>query len=216
MTYDRHELEERPQSRRQWSGWLRSIVLPAGLVVAIVAGLLWYQSSGSGGGDTIYGTVALPAGLLPPGTTLGPLRGNAAPDFFLETLDGDTLRLSELRGRPVLVNFWASWCLPCRQETPELIKAYEQHKADGFLVIGVNMQESDALARSFVEEFGVGFPVVMDRRGEVARSWRIGGPSQGLPASYFIDANGIVQKVVWGQVRSRELDEGLGLILGRD
>jgi peroxiredoxin len=212
----KHELEERPQSQREWAGWLRSVVLPLGLIVAIVGGLLWYQSrDGARGGETVYGTVDLPAGLQASGP-VGTEKGKTAPDFYLETLDGGELRLSELRGKPVLVNFWASWCTTCRQETPDIIKAYEQHRGAGFVVVGVNLQEGDALARGFVEEFGVEFPVVMDRRGEVARSWRIGGPSQGLPASYFIDGSGTVRKVVWGALRARELEEGLAAILPRD
>jgi cytochrome c biogenesis protein CcmG/thiol:disulfide interchange protein DsbE len=211
-----HELEERPQGRREWSGWVRSLVLPLGLVVAIVAGLLWYQSRDSSSGEDGYGTVALPEGSLPAGATIGSDKGNLAPDFLLETLDGGSLRLSDLRGRPVLVNFWASWCVGCRQETPELIRAQGAFAGDGLVVVGVNLQEGDALARSFAQEFGIDYPVALDRRGEVARSWRIGGPTQGLPASYFIDAGGIVQKVVWGALRERDLNEGLALILGRD
>ncbi len=216
MTSHRHELEDRPQSQREWSGWLRSVVLPVGLVVAIVGALFWYQSRGPGSADSDYGTVTLPAALLASGATVGPARGNLAPDFVLETLGGGELRLSDFRGRPVLINFWASWCTACRQETPEIIKAFEEHRGTGLVVVGINLQEGDALARDFVDEFGVPFPVVMDRRGEVARTWRIGGPSQGLPASYFIDSKGVVQKVVWGTVRAKELGEGLGLILGQN
>jgi peroxiredoxin len=211
-----HELEDRPQSRREWSGWFRSLVLPLGLVVAIIAGLLWYDSRGSSGEDSAYGIVPLPEGALPAGATLGSDKGDVVPDFHLETLGGGSLRLSDLRGRPVLVNFWASWCVSCRQETPELVRAQETYAGDGLVVIGVNLQEGDALAGSFAKEFGIAYPVAMDRRGEVARSWRIGGPTQGLPASYFIDADGVVQKVVWGAVRERDLGEGLALILGAD
>ncbi|HXH20857.1 MAG TPA: TlpA disulfide reductase family protein [Dehalococcoidia bacterium] len=211
-----HELEDRPQSRREWSGWLRSLVLPVGMVVAIVAGLLWYESRGSSDEAGVYGIVEPPAGSVAPGVALAAEKGKAPPDFYLETLDGGALRLSDLRGRPVLVNFWASWCAPCRQETPDFVRAHEANAASGLVIVGVNLQEADAQARRFVREFGVQYPVVMDRRGEVAAAWRIGGPTQGLPATYFIDRYGIVQKVVLGALRERDLAEGLALILGQD
>jgi len=210
-----HELEDRPQSRREWSGWLRSIVLPVAVLVAIVGGLFWYQSRGSDGGDSAYGTVDLPASLKPAGP-VGSDKGDTAPDFLLQTLDGKTLRLSDLRGHPVLVNFWATWCVSCREEMPNLIQAYDANKGKGLVIVGVNLQEADDRARQFVQDFQVDYPIVMDRSGEVARTWRIGGPTQGLPASYFIDANGVVRKVVWGAVRTRDLSDGLGLIMGQD
>jgi peroxiredoxin len=190
--------------------------MPLGIVVAIVGGLLWYESRGSDGVQSEYGTVDLPANLARGAASVAAEKGKAAPDFFLETIDGDTLRLSDLRGQPVLVNFWATWCVSCRQEMPELIEAYEANRSGGFVVIGVNLQEANDRAAEFVDEFGVEFPVVMDRRGEVARTWRIGGPTQGLPASYFIDSDGIVQKVVWGLVKEKDLSEGLGLIIGQN
>jgi peroxiredoxin len=211
------EIEERPQSRREWSGWLRSLVLPLGLVVAIVGGLLVYQSrSAPDGGDSRFGSVELPADRNATGKSPAGERGRAAPDFLLETLDGAEFRLSDFRGRPLLVNFWATWCTSCRHEMPDFVAAYEKHgghKGSDFLVIGVNQREADERVRAFVQDFEMSFPVVMDRRGEVARTWRIGGPNQGLPSTYFIDATGVIRKVVLGLVRPQDLEEGLALIL---
>ena len=210
------ELDSRPQSRREWSGYMRSLVLPLGLVVAIVAGLLFYQSIRDGGSAAQdgYGTVALPAEKN--ATTREPAaeQGRAAPDFLLRDLDGGEVRLSDLQGRPVLVNFWATWCTTCRVEMPELIAAYDKHGAsEGLVVLGVNLRESEARARPFVEDFGMNFPVLMDRSGEVARTWRIGGPNEGVPSSYFIDRDGVVQKVVFGLLSEKTLNESLALIL---
>jgi peroxiredoxin len=209
-----HELDERPQSRREWSGWLRSVVLPISIVVAIVGGLFWYESRGSNGGDSGFGTVRLPASA--DATSVGAEKGKAAPDFLLQTLDGQTLRLSDLRGKPVLVNFWASWCLPCREETPLLEQAYDQNKDTGLVIVGVNLLEADPIAQSFVNEWLIPYPVVMDRNGDVARAWHVGGGSPGLPSSFFIDSSGVVQKVVLGQVRPNDLTDGLNLILGQN
>ncbi|MPZ48225.1 MAG: redoxin domain-containing protein [Dehalococcoidia bacterium] len=209
------ELDSRPQSRREWSGYMRSLVLPLGLVVAIVAGLLLYQSVRDGGSaaEDGYGTVALPAEKNP--TTREPAaeQGRAAPDFLLRDIAGDEVRLSDLQGRPVLVNFWATWCTTCRIEMPALIAAYNKHGAEGLVVLGVNLRESEARAAPFVKDFGMTFPVLMDRSGEVARTWRIGGPNEGVPSSYFIDSEGVVQKVVFGLLSEKTLGESLALIL---
>jgi peroxiredoxin len=211
---DLPELDSRPQSRREWSGYLRSLVLPLGLVVAIVAGLLYMQSRGGSDAADGFGTVELPAAKN--ATAKDPIASEqrAAPDFYLRSLDGEPLRLSDLQGKPVLVNFWAAWCTSCREEMPDLIKAYEQNKANGLVVIGVNLREAEPRVRDFVDEFGMPFPVVFDRNGEVARTWRIGGPSQGVPSSYFIDRQGVVRKVVFGTVTSRLMEQGLKAIMG--
>ena len=209
-----HELDARPQSRREWSGWLRSIVLPLALVVAIVGALLVFEGRRGGSDDASgLGTVELPAERNSTQRSPSASNGRAAPDFLLTGLNGESLRLSDLQGRPVLVNFWASWCTSCREEMPDLIDAYDQHQASGLVVIGVNLRESQERAAAFVRDFGMNFPVLLDRSGDVASTWRIGGPNQGLPSSYFIDSRGVVQKVVFGTVTSASLREGMALIL---
>ncbi len=209
------ELESRPQSRREWSGYLRSLVLPLGLVVAIVAALLYLQSrSGSSSEVGGFGSVELPAAKNATDKAPSSEEGHAAPDFYLRSLDSEPIRLSELQGKAVLVNFWASWCTSCREEMPDLIKTYEQYKNAGFVIVGVNLREADSRVRGFADDFGVTYPVALDRNGEVARTWRIGGPTQGLPSSYFIDRQGVVRKVVYGTVSPRLMDDGLKLIMG--
>jgi alkyl hydroperoxide reductase subunit AhpC len=96
---------------------------------------------------------------------------------------------------------------------PELIKAYEANQKGGLVVLAVNLREADQRVGPFVDDFGMPFPVLLDRRGEVARTWRIGGPNQGLPSSYFIDPQGVIRKVVYGAMNSRVVDEGLSSIL---
>ena len=209
------ELESRPQSRREWNGWLRSIVLPLGLVVIIVAGLLYYQSNRGGSTHTNdgFGTVALPADKNATDKRPSAAQDRAAPDFVLPMIDGSQIRLSDLQGHPVLVNFWASWCTPCREEAPDLIKIYNDYKDQGLQVIGVDLRESDTAVQGFVDEFGVPYPIALDRDGEVASNWRIGGPNQGVPTSYFIDSSGVVRKVVYGYLTKSLEADGLKAIM---
>ena len=211
---DRNEIESRPQSRREWHGYMRSLVLPLGLVVIIVAGLLYLQSGReSGAQEEGFGTVALPEDRNATGESPSAYNDRAAPDFMLRTLDGDALRLSDLQGRPVVVNFWATWCSTCRAETPDLIALYESHSPGGLELLGVNLREADSAVQGFVEEFGVPYPIVMDRNGQVASTWRIGGPNNGVPSTYFIDSQGIVRLVVFGFLTEAKMNEGLALIL---
>lgn len=208
------ELESRPQSRREWNGWLRSLVLPLGLVVLIVAGLLYVQSNrGSNAQEAGFGTVDLPAERNTTGDTPSATEGRAAPDFRLRALDGEEVRLSDLQGQPVLVNFWATWCSTCRAETPDLIEMHETYRGDGLVMLGVNLREAGGPVQDFVDEFGLPYPVLLDRDGQVAGTWRIGGPNQGVPSTYFIDSAGVVQKVVFGYLTQDLMDEGLALIL---
>jgi peroxiredoxin len=210
----RSELESRPQARREWSGWLRSVVLPLGLVAAIIGALLYVQAGSSGSSDNDgFGTVELPAASNATSEAPTARDGRAAPDFLLQQLDGDPVRLSQLQGRPVIVNFWATWCGTCRAETPDLIELYEKHRVDGLVLLGVNLRENDAAVRNFVADFGISYPVLFDRDGEVAGTWRIGGPNRGVPSTYFVDRDGVVRKVVFGTVTEKLAGEGLALIL---
>jgi peroxiredoxin len=211
-----HDPLERPQGRREWSGPLRSIVLPLG-ILAIIVGGLWYwderQSETGGAYDETFGVVELPEDRNVTGESPAAEVGRAAPDFLLEQPAGGTLRLSDLQGKPVLVNFWASWCTPCRSEMPELVKTYERYQDQGLVIVGVDLQETDRQVTDFAEEFGVDFPLVVDRDSEVADSWRIGGPIEGLPSSYFLDAEGVVQERFYGPLDEESLDEKLSSIL---
>ena len=132
----------------------------------------------------------------PPGPPPNPKAGFAAPDFTLDTLDGGPLTLAEMRGQPVVLNLWASWCLPCRSEMPAIEKAYQRYKDAGLMVIGLNMtsQDSESDVRAFVQEFGLTFPIVLDRDGSVQSRYQL----LGLPSTYFIDQKGIIRSVVVG------------------
>ncbi|MBI5289090.1 MAG: TlpA family protein disulfide reductase [Chloroflexi bacterium] len=206
-------IEERPQNRREWSGVARSLALPL-LIVATIVGVLFYverRRDGDGSADSgAYGTVELPETLNPTGTSPSSDLGRVAPDFLLQTPDGGELRLSDLRGKPLLVNFWASWCTPCREEMPRIVKAYDGG-GGAFTVVAVDLQENARQVSDFARDFGMTFPVVIDRTGEVGRTWRIGGPVEGIPSSYFIDAGGVVRGRVFGPMSDEVLAENLRL-----
>ncbi len=207
-------VEERPQNRREWSGALRSLVLPLLLIATIVGGLYYIEQRRNGAASTADGTgiVTLPAEKNPTGKSPATDVGRAAPDFLLKTPDGATLRLSDLQGKPVLVNFWASWCTPCRQEMPEIVRAYDAHKASGLVVVAVDLQENAGAVRTFAQEFGMTFPIVIDRNGGVGDAWRIGGPVEGIPSSYFLDASGVVQARTYGPMTAATLRDNLATI----
>jgi thiol-disulfide isomerase/thioredoxin len=207
-------VEERPQNRREWSGVVRSLVLPLLVVATIVGVLVWLDRRGGGdAADGAYGVVALPDELNPTGRGVSTDIGRTPPDFLLRTPDGGEVRFSDLRGKPVLVNFWASWCTPCRQEMPEIVRAYDARRPDGLEVVAVNLQENADIVRGFADDFGMDFRVVIDRTGEVGDAWRIGGPIEGIPSSYFINADGVVQSRVFGPMDGERLEAELEKIL---
>ena len=212
-TNETTELDSRPQSRREWSGYLRSLVLPLGLLVAIVGGLFWYQArSTSDAASDGFGTIALPADKNATAKSPDPSVGRAAPDFVLKAPDGSTLRLSDLQGRPVIVNFWATWCPTCRSEMPDVVKTFDTQNASGLQIVGVNLRENDEKVAEYAKDHGATFPMVIDRSGEVARTWRIGGPNNGVPSTYFIDSTGVVRKVIYGLLTPKNIGEGLDAI----
>lgn len=134
-----------------------------------------------------------------------PALGVVAPDFALPTLAGPTVRLSELRGRVVIVNFWATWCPPCEQETPRLVAWYGQHRAAGLEVLGVDklVQDSRAAVEEFAARYAVPYPLPLDQTGDVSRQWQ----ALQLPRSYVIDRQGVVRYVRIGELTERDFEE---------
>jgi len=121
-----------------------------------------------------------------------------APDFYLELFDGSDFRLSDYRGQVVLVNFWGSWCGPCRQEAPELQALYDDYKDEGFIIIGVNWLESSRQkALDFVDEFDITYPNGEDFGEMVANKYHI----QGAPENFLIDKDGNIHQFVIGTVK---------------
>ena len=196
------EVDEAPQRRRVWRGPWRSVVLPL-VVVGAIAGAIWWldyrPDSDVSPYDARFGPVEMPAALAPPGMKVEAKQGSLAPDFLLMELDGGDFRLSDLRGKGVIVNFWATWCTPCRKEMPQFVAAYDRYKDEGLEVVAVNVQESPSIIRPFAEDFGMEFTVVLDKRSSVSDTYRL----IGLPTTYFIDREGVIRSVFQGPFLER-------------
>jgi peroxiredoxin len=139
------------------------------------------------------------------GHTTAPKEGFQAPDISLETMSGNHLKLSDLRGDAVLVNFWASWCLPCRSEMPAMQKVYDAYKDDNFIILAVNATHQDSLdnVKAFVTSNNLSFPILVDIDGAIAHKYLV----RSFPTSFYIDKHGIVNEVIIGGPMSEALLE---------
>lgn len=139
-----------------------------------------------------------------------PLIGKPAPSFSLRALDGTTLTADRLRGRPYVVNFWASWCLPaCVDEHPVLLEA-EQRYGEAVQIVGVVYNDSPGAARAFLDRYGDGgWPQLTDEGGRLAVEYGVTGP----PESYFVDAAGIVRAKQFGPLTVAAMDHRFGALL---
>ncbi len=138
-----------------------------------------------------------------------PLSG-PAPDFSLALFDGGSFRLSDFEGKVVLINFWASWCPPCRHEAPDLQALYADYHAAGFTIVGVNMLESaEQKALDFIDEFGISYPNGEDTGQKVTKLYRVEGP----PESFLIDKRGQVRQFYIGSISYSQLSPRIEALL---
>ncbi len=119
------------------------------------------------------------------------LAGLPAPDFALKSSTGENLRLSEYRGDVVMINFWATWCGPCRQEMPLLDQLYTRYERVGFSLLGVNIDDDSSRALDMMKELGVSFPVLFDARKEVSQLYNV----DAMPVTVLVDREGNVRYV---------------------
>jgi peroxiredoxin len=134
-----------------------------------------------------------------PPTTALPREGYMAPDWALESLAGEHFALADLRGQVVILNFWATWCPPCRSEMPAIEQVYRTYLDQGLTVMAVNAGEAEQQTKAFVEEMGLTFPVLPDRDGHVSRVYRV----TSLPTTFFVDRTGTIREIAVGGPLSR-------------
>jgi cytochrome c biogenesis protein CcmG, thiol:disulfide interchange protein DsbE len=153
-------------------------------LILLAAGLAWMLFSADRTGTSTAGNIPAPQ------------TGFLAPDFELKTSDGQTIKLSDLRGQPILVNLWATWCPPCRAEMLTLETVYKDYKDQGFTILAVNMtsQDNPETIMPFVQERGLTYPILLDENGEVAKAYQM----KSLPSSFFINRDGTIHEVVIG------------------
>lgn len=170
------------------------------LTLLLGAAWIWYSTA--------------PAGSTTQGNIPAPQQGFLAPDFELTTFNGDSYSLSELHGHPIIINFWASWCPPCRTEMPAIQLVYDEFQNQGLIVLAVNTTNQDNLgdAITFAQIRKLTFPILLDRDGGVANQFEV----RSLPSTFFVDTKGIIREVVIGgpmseallRIRTEQLLEG--------
>jgi cytochrome c biogenesis protein CcmG/thiol:disulfide interchange protein DsbE len=177
-------------------------LLLAGLFVA----LLVYGVATRSPDRSLDESLAAGQAVTPPGFRLSVLERGQAPASFARAAADGKVGLGELRGTPVVLNFWASWCDPCREEADVLESAWKQRRASGdVLFLGLDQQDLTEDARAFLREFSISYPVVRDPTNRTARDWGV----TGLPETWFISAEGKVTGHVIGVVSGKQLDEGI-------
>lgn len=129
--------------------------------------------------------------------------GELAPTFTLENLDGEVVSLEDYRGKNIIVNFWASWCPPCKEEMPDFQKYYTENKDNDFAILAINAGESKAIATKFMEENGYNFPVLLDTATEVGNNYMVSG----IPTSFIIDKEGIIRNIKVGPLSYPEMKQ---------
>lgn len=137
--------------------------------------------------------------------------GNAAPVFTLKTLDGRSIKLSDFRGQKVLLNFWATWCPPCKAEVPEFERFYQEHHKENIEILAVDIfaqEKGKEVVENFIKDYSMTYPVVLDESGSVANTYRVSA----IPTTYVIDTKGIITHKVTGAMSYQALQDALAKI----
>lgn len=138
------------------------------------------------------------------------MEGDRACDLSLPDVGGELVQLSQLKGKVVVVNFWATWCLPCREEIPGFVRLHKEYRERGLEVIGVAMDKGkEERVKAFVKEFGIEYPIVIGDM-EVARRWLV----RGIPMTFLVDREGKVAQVLPGGIGKGALEKGIQPLLG--
>ena len=147
-----------------------------------------------------------PVIVLPTSNVHGLAEGSVAPDFTLKTFSGQTVNLKELRGKRVLINFWASWCPPCLRETPDLKAAYNELREENVAFIGIGTQDDTDKLKKFSDDNSLPYTIVEDPKGTVGDRYSV----LGLPTTILVDSQGIVRKVFTGPITKDQVMTEVG------
>lgn len=139
----------------------------------------------------------------------GPLSEGAAPDFTFTPFDGQPFKLSDLRGKVVLVNIWASWCIPCKEEAPLLERTWRDYRERGVVFLGVDYVDTEPAARAFIQQYGITYPNGPDAASAISHAFR----ARGVPESYFVDRRGMLARTVIGPITESDLRKTLERLL---
>jgi cytochrome c biogenesis protein CcmG/thiol:disulfide interchange protein DsbE len=182
---------EEDKTNKRLGRWLLLagvVTLLAGLVALLAWGMV--RSGGRPGGlgiNSTFGEV--------------PIEEKPARDFALQLFEGRTLALSELRGKVVMVDFWASWCPPCRKEAPELARVYREYQGRGIEFVGVDIWDSEDGAKDFIRLYSIPYPNGLDAKGKIAIDYGV----TGIPEKYFISKDGVLLKKFIGPMNEGKL-----------
>jgi peroxiredoxin len=189
----------------------RILLLVAGFVllgaaVAVILGAGASNEDSAGGRSSIPILSAETPAVLDVGAAVGLEVGAQAPGFTLPDLDGNEVSLAHLQGRPVIINFWATWCAPCEVEMPALEQAYQERKDDGLVILAVNRDEDPgAVERFFYEDLALTFTPLLDEEARVNDLYRVFN----LPTTFFVDGDGVIRAVHRGVLTLDLIDEYL-------
>lgn len=132
-----------------------------------------------------------------------------APNFVIKLIDGKDFNFGDYKGKPVLINFFASWCLPCREEMPVLEQIVQEYQPKGVVFLGIAVDDTEAKMKDFIKKYGVTFPVGLDKTAEIQKSFGL----YGIPTTYFIDKNGVINYFHSGVVTEELLQHELNKLL---
>lgn len=177
-------------------------------VALVVVGVVFVMNWGNGLNEGTFVELEQRSGLL--ATAVEPVLDEPAPDFFLPTRDGGEFRLSDYKGQVVWINFWASWCPPCRAEMPDIERVWRDVKDRGVVVVGVNIYESQSTIDDFAERLDLTIPIAMDFLGRV--TWDYG--VSGYPSHFLVDKEGVLREIRVGLMSEETMREKIEALSG--
>jgi cytochrome c biogenesis protein CcmG/thiol:disulfide interchange protein DsbE len=184
-----------PRREARWA------IPAAGLLIGLALGLIYFFGIPAKDESGLVLRPEAATGTFVP----GPYVGAPAPQLTADTVDGGKISLGDLRGKVVVLNFWATWCAPCREEMPALEARYEAYKDQGLIILAIDFDEPAGDVRAFRDSLGLTFPVLLDPGASIQQLYRV----RGYPTTYFIDRNGTIQVQHIGIMYEDQMDSYL-------